>query len=192
MAFNFSSTKSFLLPFMSRDAFGQLLGWLMISWLVSIQSVHADEKKTAAFASEFEVLTEENLPHYVSQMSQRYYDQVKLLGKYFKLYQQKNDPRGFNVWHLRGFSPNFSMLDAENHLVAVANEKFLAERPEKELTTIFAELKEVSVNLMVAFRDNDPQAFKTAKAMVNDHSAQIAILLKAHGLDKEITEISLN
>lgn len=164
----------------------------MLSLLVSIPSVHAEEKKAASFASEFEALTEDNLPQYVSQMSQRYYNQVELLGKYFDLYQQRNDPRGFNVWHLRGFSPNFSMLDAENQLVAVANQKFLAERPEKALTTIFAELKDVSVNLMLAFRDNDPQAFKAANAMVKDHSAQIAALLKAHGLDKEIREISLN
>ena len=45
---------------------------------------------------------------------------------------------------------------------------------------------------MLAFRDNDPQAFKAANAKVKDHSAQIAALLKAHGLDKEIREISLN
>jgi len=164
----------------------------MLSLLVSIHSVQADEKKAASFASEFEALTEDNLPQYVSQMSQRYYNQVELLKKYFDLYQQRNDPRGFNVWHLRGFSPNFSMLDAENQLVAGANEEFLSERPEKALTTIFAELKDVSVNLMLAFRDNDPQAFKAANAKVEDHSAQIAALLKAHGLDKEIREISLN
>lgn len=164
----------------------------MVSLLVSIHSVHADEENMESFASEFEVLTQNNLPQYVSQMSQRYYNQVELLGKYFELYQQRNDPRGFNVWHLRGFSPNFSMLNTENQLVAVANQKFLEERPEKALTTIFAELKEVSVNLMLAFRDNDPQAFKTANAMVKEHSAQIAILLEAHGLDKEIRDISLN
>jgi|TARA_R100000654_G_scaffold59132_2_gene85870 hypothetical protein len=192
MTVNFSSVKPYLLPFMSRNAFSQLIRLLMLSLLVSIPSVNAEEKKAASFASEFEALTENNLPQYVSQMSHRYYSQVELLGKYFDLYQQRNDPRGFNVWHLRGFSPNFSMLDAENQLVASANEEFLAERPEKALTTIFAELKDVSVNLMLAFRDNDPQAFKAANAKVEDHSAQIAALLKAHGLDKEIREISLN
>jgi hypothetical protein len=177
---------------MFRNTLRQLLGLLMLSLLVSIHSVQADEKKAASFASEFEALTEDNLPQYVSQMSQRYYNQVELLKKYFDLYQQRNDPRGFNVWHLRGFSPSFSLLDAENQLVAASNQKFLAERPEKALTTIFAELKEVSVNLMLSFRDNDPQAYKAANAMVKDHSAQIAILLESHGLDKEIRGVSLN
>lgn len=192
MTVNLSSGKFFLLHSLSRYSFGQILWLFLVLLLVSVHSVHAGEENTESLASEFEVLTENNLSQYVSQMSQRYYDQVELLGKYFKLYQQKNDPRGFNVWHLRGFTPNFSALNAENQLIAAANEKFLTDQPEKALTTIFAELREVSVNLMLAFRDNDPQAFKVANAMVQKHSAQIAILLEAHGLDKEIRQVSLN
>lgn len=191
MTVNFYSGK-FFIHSISRYSFSQLLWVFLLFLLLTIQSVQANEENAESFASEFAVLTEDNLPQYVSQMSQRYYTQVELLGNYFQLYQQKNDPRGFNVWHLRGFSPNFSMLDAENQLVAVANEKFLAQRPEKTLTTIFAELKEVSVNLMVAFRDNDPQAFKAADAQVKEHKEQLAAFLKSHNLDKEVQDISLN
>lgn len=191
MTVNFYSEKFFLTS-ISRQSFRQLLWLFMFSLLLTIQSVQANEENTESFSSEFAVLTEDNLPQYVSRMSQRYYAQVELLNNYFQLYQQKNDPRGFNVWHLRGFTPNFSALNAENQLVAAANDKFLAERPEKALTTIFAELREISVNLMVAFRDNDPQAFKLANAKVKEHKEQIATLLKAHNLDKEIQDISFN
>jgi len=192
MTANFSSGKLFRPSSFTKKSIIQLLWLLALSLLVSMQTVKANEENTESFAAKFEVLTERNLSQYVSQMSQRYYNQVELLGKYFKLYQQKNDPRGFNVWHLRGFSPNFSMLDAENQLVAIANETFLAERPEKALTTIFGELKDVSVNLILAFRDNDPKAFKAANAQVKSHSEQVAALLKAHNLHDEIRELSLD
>tara|TARA_R100000388_G_C7235642_1_gene157649 strand:+ start:1058 stop:1672 length:615 start_codon:yes stop_codon:yes gene_type:complete len=189
MTFKVSSGKFFRTS-ISRVTFIQILS--LFSMLILMPSVKANEENTESFVAEFEILTEDNLSQYVSQMSQRYYEQVELLNKYFQLYQQKNDPRGFNVWHLRGFTPNFSAINAENQLIAAANDKFLAERPEKALTTIFAELRDISVNLMVAFRDNDPQAFKLAKAKVKEHKEQIATLLKAHNLDKEIQDISLN
>lgn len=192
MTFNVFSAKFFLLAKLSKQSFNPLLWWFMFAMLVPLPSVQANEETAESFVTKFTVLNEDNLAEYVSKMTQRYYEQVEILGKYFQLYQQKRDPRGFNVWHLRGFSPNFNALNDENQLITKANEAFLAERPEKVLTTTFAELRDVSVNLMVAFRDNDPEAFKLANAKVKEHKEQIATLLRAHNLDKEIRDISLN
>lgn len=191
MTVNFYSGKFFLTS-ISRQSFSHLLWVFLLSLLLTLQSVQANEENTESFSSEFAVLTEDNLPQYVSSMSQRYYAQVELLSNYFHLYQQKNDPRGFNVWHLRGFTPSFNTLNDQNQQIAIANEEFLAERPEKTLSIFFAELKKVSVNLMVAFRDNDPQAFNVANTQVKSHSEQIGLLLKRHNLNNEIREISLN
>jgi hypothetical protein len=44
---------------------------------------------------------------------------------------------------------------------------------------------------MLAFRENDPQAFKAANAMVKEHGDQIAALLKTHNLNEEIREVTL-
>lgn len=186
------SAKFFLLAKPSKQSFNPLLWWFLFAMLVPLPSVQANEETVESFVTKFTVLKEDNLAEYVSRMAQRYYEQVEILGKYFQLYQQKRDPRGFNVWHLRGFSPNFNALNDENQLITKANETFLAERPEKVLTTTFAELRDVSVNLMVAFRDNDPEAFKLANAKVKEHNEQIATLLRAHNLDKEIQDLSLN
>lgn len=191
MTVNFFSRK-FFLHLLSRQSVSKLVWLFLFSFLLSVQSVTAADVNTGSYVTEFAVLTEDNLPQYVSRMSQRYYEQVESLGNYFQLYQQKRDPRGFNVWYLRGFTPGFNTLNDENQQIAIANEEFLVERPEKTLTIIFAELKEVSVNLMVAFRDNDPQAFNAANAQVKSHSEQIAVLLKMHNLNDEIREISLN
>lgn len=185
-------SASFLFAKLSKQSFNPLLWWFLFAMLVPLPSVQANEETAESFVTEFTVLNEDNLAEYVSRMAQRYYEQVEILGKYFQLYQQKRDPRGFNVWHLRGFSPNFNALNDENQLIAKANEAFLAERPEKVLTTTFAELRDVSVNLMVAFRDNDPEAFKLANAKVKEHNEQIATLLRAHNSDKEIRDLSLN
>lgn len=192
MTFNVFSAKFFFLAKLSKQSFNPLLWWFLFAMLVPLPSVQANEKTAESFVTKFTVLNEDNLAEYVSKMAQRYYEQVEILGKYFQLYQQKRDPRGFNVWHLRGFSPNFNALNDENQLIAEANEAFLAERPEKALTIIFAELRDVSVNLMVAFRDNDPEAFKLANAKVIEHNEQIATLLRAHDLDEEIRDLSLN
>ncbi|WP_417550407.1 hypothetical protein [Methylophaga sp.] len=191
MTFDFLSANFFLLARESKQSFRSLL-WLLVAMLVPLPSVQANEENEESFVTEFSMLTEDNLPQYVSRISHRYYEQVEMLGRYFQLYQQKRDPRGFNVWHLRGFSPKFNALNDENQLIAKANEAFLSDRPETALTTIFAELRDVSVNLMVAFRDNDPEAFKLANAKVKEHNEQIATLLRAHNLDKEIRDISLN
>src|SRR5690554_3016125 len=162
----------------SKAMFGKLLALMMLTVLLSIQFVMADEEAENQLNTEFAVLNEENLTDYVSTMSQRYYEQVDLLRSYYQLYQQKYDPRGFNVWHLKGFSPKHEALNTENQHVAVMNEEFLAERPERALTTIFAELKEVSINLLLAFRENDPAAFHAANAMVKDHNQQLTVILK--------------
>lgn len=188
MTIHFFSTNTF----QARNLFRQILCLLLLFSLVSLSTAQAEVEPSDAFAAEFSVLTEDNLPHYVSRMAQRYYEQVELLGKYFQLYQQRRDPRGFNVWHLKGFSPNFNTLNAQIQQVAMLNEAFLAERPEKALSSIFAGLKDVSVNLMVAFRDNDPQAFKLAKTQVQSHSAQLESLLKAHNLNHEVRQVSLD
>ncbi|MDO8827065.1 hypothetical protein [Methylophaga sp.] len=192
MTVNFIYKKFFLLPSLSSQSFNQILRLFLLSLIVSTHSVQANDENTESFVTEFKGLTEDNLPEYVSRMSQHYYEQVESLGNYFQLYQQKRDPRGFNVWHLRGFSPSFNALNDQSQQVATANEKFLAERPEQALSTIFAELKEVSVNLMVSFRENDPEAFKLANTKVKEHGEQIATLLKAHNLEAEIREVSLN
>ncbi|ODN67700.1 hypothetical protein A9E74_00530 [Methylophaga muralis] len=191
MTVNFFSGNSFLLSLTSRQAINQLLGLFIFCLMLSIPVAQANEENTESFVTEFAELNEANLPTYVSKLSHRYYEQVELLGKYFQLYQQKRDPRGFNVWHLRGFTPSFDALNDESQQVAKTNEKFLANRPEQALSTIVAELRDVSVNLMLAFRENDPQAFKAANAMVKEHGDQIAALLKTHNLNEEIREISL-
>ena len=191
MTVNFFSVKSFLLSVTPRQAINQLMGLSFFCLMLSVPLAQANEESTESFVTEFAQLNEANLPQYVSKLSHRYYEQVALLGKYFQLYQQKRDPRGFNVWHLRGFTPSFNALNDESQQVAEANEKFLADRPEQALTAIFAELRDVSVNLMLAFRENDPQAFKAANAMVKEHGDQIAAILKTHKLNEEIREVSL-
>lgn len=192
MSVNFIYKKFFLLPSLSSQSFNQILRLFLLSLIVSTHSVQANEENTESFVTDFKVLTEDNLPEYVSRMSQHYYEQVESLGSYFQLYQQKRDPRGFNVWHLRGFSPTFNTLNDESQQVAKANEEFLTGRPEQALSTIFAELKEVSVHLMLSFRENDPEAFKLADAKVKEHGEQIATLLRSHNLETEIREVSLN
>lgn len=192
MTVNFFSGKSFLLAFTSRQAINQLVGLFIFCLLLSVPLAQASEESKESFVTEFAELNEANLPQYVSKLSHRYHEQVELLGKYFHLYQQKRDPRGFNVWHLRGFTPSFDALNDENQQIAKANENFLADRPEQALSTIFAELRDVSVNLMLAFRENDPQAFNAANAMVREHGDQLAAILKTHNLNKEIREVSLN
>ncbi|AUZ85034.1 hypothetical protein [Methylophaga nitratireducenticrescens] len=192
MTVHFFSSTIPPLPILFKQSAIPLVWLCLLGLFMSISSVEANDENTQAFTAEFAVLDKNNLPQYVSRMSQRYYAQVDLLNNYFQLFQQKKDPRGFNVWHLRGFLPNFSLLDAENQHVAESNENFLAERPEKELTLIFTELKEVSVNLMVSFRENDPEAYKAASTQVKSHIKQLTEILKTHHLGDEIRESSLN
>lgn len=191
MAAHFSPSKFFVFYQLKRHLV-MLLSISIMALLVPLTPAQADENRSESFTSRFEVLTETNLGEYVSGISQRYYEQVALLRQYFQLYQQRRDPRGFNVWHLRGFTPAFSQLNAQHQLIAANNESFLADRPEQALTSIFAELKDVSVNLMVAFRDNDPEAFKTANTTVKNHNEQINSLLAKYQREHEMQELSLD
>lgn len=164
--------------------FGQLLALVGLALVGS--SLHASEQQTA----DLQQINAENLPQFVSQISSDYYQQLDTLLKYYELYQQKRDPRGFNVWHLRGFSPAITARQTDyQQLQATASAEIQA--TVDKLVTVFNELDTISTQLMVSFRENDPAAYQQAKTLITDNNALLANQLKAFKLDNEIREINL-
>lgn len=165
---------------------------LLLAVLFSTQSAMANEDVATQFSTEFRVLNEDNLGNYVATVSQQYYRQLELLRHYFQFYQQKHDPRGFNVWHLKGFLPEFEAFNTAQQRVAADNQHFLAGHTAKALATMFAELREISVNLLLALREGDPAAYHAARTMIKEHGEKLATILKEHQLEESIREISLD
>lgn len=165
---------------------------LLLVFFFSTQSAIANEETTTQLSTEFSVLNESNLSNYVAAVSQQYYRQAELLHHNFQFYQQKRDPRGFNVWHLKGFSPEYQAFNTALQDVATNNQKFLAGRSAEALTTIFAELRGVSINLLIALRESNLTAYHEAKAVIKEHEAQLATILREHQLEENIRDVSLD
>ncbi len=164
--------------------FWQLLA--MTSMVLMSQTLQAEQP-----TSDLKQVTADNLPVFVSQLSHDYYQQLESLVNYYQLYQQKRDPRGFNVWHLRGFSPAFSAQQSyyQGLQDSAASE---TQQTVASLVGIFNDLDTISTQLMVSFRDSDADAYQQAKTLASDNNAYLAKQLKAYQLDGEIRDITLN
>lgn len=159
-----------------------IAGMMMLS-----QSLLAAEQQPANITD----IQADNLPQFVSQLSNDYYQQLESLVTYYQLYQQKRDPRGFNVWHLRGFSPAFKEQQTYyQNLLATASAE--TQPTAEKLVAIFNALDTISTQLMISFRENDPVAYQQAQALVSDNNALLAAQLKQFALEAEIREINLN
>ncbi len=164
--------------------FGQLLAIAGLALMGS--SLQASDQQQ----SDLHQINTDNLPQFVSQISSDYYQQLTSLIKYYELYQQKRDPRGFNVWHLRGFSPALTARQTYyQQLQATASAETRA--TVDELVNVFNELDTISTQLMVSFRENDPAAYQQAKTLITDNNVLLANQLKPFELDNEIGEINL-
>lgn len=153
---------------------------------------YAEQKTDAATQLEtIGTLNEDNLSNYVTIVSEDFYQQQQLMADYFKLYQQKKDPRGFNVWHLRGYLPQFRALNEAHQDYAKENAGFLADQPENTLVESIAALEAISTRLMIAMRENDPATYHAAFELNTQHSDLIAEALTRHQLDENIQHISL-
>lgn len=188
----FPVPPSFFLFRKSAKVLYKLLIPLLLTVLFSTQLAVANEDTAAQFSTEFRVLNEDNLGNYVATVSQQYYRQLELLRHYFQLYRQKHDPRGFNIWHLKGFLPEFETFNRAQQHVAADNQYFLTGHTAKTLATMFAELREVSVNLLLALREGDPAAYHAASVMVKEHGEQLTTILREHQLEEHIRDISLD
>ncbi|MDT8311553.1 MAG: hypothetical protein RQ732_08925 [Methylophaga sp.] len=164
--------------------FWQLL--MMTSMVLMSQSLQAEQP-----ASDLKQVTADNLPAFVNQLSNDYYQQLESLVNYYQLYQQKRDPRGFNVWHLRGFSPAFTERQSY-YLELQDNAATETQQTVASLVEVFNDLDAISTQLMVSFRENDPAAYQQAKTLVNDNNAFLTKQLEAYQLDSEIREITFN
>lgn len=165
--------------------FWQLLG--VAGMMMLSQSLLAAEQQPADITD----IHTDNLPQFVSQFGGDYYQQLESLVTYYQLYQQKRDPRGFNVWHLRGFTP---VLKAQQtyyqDLLETATPE--TQTTTEQLVTIFNALDTISTQLMISFRENDPAAYQQAQALINDNNALLAEKLKQFSLEAEIRDINLN
>ncbi|MEX1201502.1 MAG: hypothetical protein WEB02_11995 [Methylophaga sp.] len=164
--------------------FWQLLA--MASMVLMSQTLQADQP-----ASDLKQVTADNLPAFVSQLSNDYYQQLESLVNYYQLYQQKRDPRGFNVWHLRGFSPTFS--EHQNYYRELQDSAASeTQQTVASLVGVFNDLGTISTQLMVSFRDSDPAAYQQAKTLTRENNAFLAKQLEEYQLDGEIRDITLN
>lgn len=153
---------------------------------------HAEQRTDAITQLEtIGTLNEDNLANYVTIVSEDFYQQQQLLAEYFKVYQQKKDPRGFNVWHLRGYLPQFRELNQAHQEFAMENATFLAGQSEYSLLESIAALEAISTRLMIAMRENDPETYHAAFELNTQHSDLIAEALTRHQLDENIQHISL-
>lgn len=163
--------------------FGQMLAFT--SMVLMSQSLH-----TAEQSRDLQNVTTDNLPAFVSQLSEDYYQQLTSLIDFYQLYQQKRDPRGFNVWHLRGFSPAFGERQAYyDHLLNSADPD--SQAAVANLVNVFNDLGSIATQLMVSFRDNDPAAYQQAKLLIRDNNVLLAQQLKQYQQDSTISEINL-
>ena len=157
------------------------------SLVLMSQSLQAGEPP----ADEFQQINTDNLPQFVSQISDDYYQQLESLLNFYQLYQQKRDPRGFNVWHLRGFSPAFS--ERQQYYQALQDSAASETQPTvTSLVDAFNHLGTIATQLMVAFRDSNPDAYQQAKALISENNALFAQQLKQFQLNSEIRDIGLN
>lgn len=165
--------------------FWQLLG--IAGMMMLSQSLLAAEQQPTDLTK----IDNANLPQFVSQLSGDYYQQLESLVTYYQLYQQKRDPRGFNVWHLRGFTP---ALKAQQTYYQGLLETATPETrtTAEQLVTIFNALDTISTQLMISFRENDPAAYQQAKTLIKDNNALLADKLKQFSLEAEIRDINLN
>lgn len=164
--------------------FWQLLA--MTCMVLMSQTLQADQP-----ASDLKQVTADNLPAFVSQLSKDYYQQLESLINYYQLYQQKRDPRGFNVWHLRGFSPVFS---EQQSYYQELQDRAASETQQTvaSLVDVFNDLGAISTQLMVSFRDSDLTAYQQAKTLTCENNAFLAKQLEEYHLDSEIRDITLN
>jgi len=146
---NFSSV-SFFRPSSFTKNLSPIAVLLLSLLLVPCDSQGNEQSKS--FVANLRCYWERIFVSDVSQRSQRYTIGGITFGKYFKLYQQKNDPRDFVLASWGGFSADFRMLDAENQLVAILPWDVLGEPAWKAVTTpIFGELR-MYCPLILAFR----------------------------------------
>lgn len=157
------------------------------SLLLMSQSLHAGEQQ----ADDLQKVTADNQPEFVSQISSDYYQQLESLLHFYQLYQQKRDPRGFNVWHLRGFTPTYQQRQ-QYYQDLVASAEPESKPHTNSMLVVFNSLETISTQLMVSFRDNNPAAYHQAKTLVSENNALLTEQLKQFQLDNEIREISLN
>lgn len=158
------------------------------SLVLMSQSLQAGEPP----ADDLQPINTDNLPQFVSQISDDYYQQLESLLNFYQLYQQKRDPRGFNVWHLRGFSPVFS---ERQQYYQVLQDSAASEETQPTVTSLvagFNHLGTIATKLMVAFRDSNPDAYQQAKALISENNALFSQQLKQFQLDSEIRDIRLN
>jgi len=164
--------------------FWQLLA--ITSMVLMSQTLQAEESD-----NELNQVTADNLPAFVNQLSNDYYQQLESLVNYYQLYQQKRDPRGFNVWHLRGFSPafneRFSYYQNLQDNAATETQQTVA-----SMVEVFNDLDTISTQLMVSFRDSDQAAYQQAKTLTSENNAFLAKQLEEYQLNGEIRDITLN
>lgn len=157
--------------------------------LMSLTLSHSVLAKTSGH--ELQQLTADNLPQFVSQISADYYHQLQSLVDYYQLYQQKRDPRGFNVWHLRGFRPAFTTQN--NYYQQLTNNaEALKGQPAAELPAAFDAVGKIATQLMVSFRENDPAAYQQAEDLMAENNALVASQLEQYQLSDEIRNISFD
>lgn len=163
----------------------QLLSLLVL--LFFSQTLSAADNK----ASDLQQITADNESQLVSQIGSDYYQQLESLVNFYQLYQQKRDPRGFNVWHLRGFSPAFNERQAYyQELLATAAPESLTTA--EKIVAIFDALETISTQLMISFRENDPAAYQQAKTLIAENNDAMAKLLAQYQHEADIRTINLN
>lgn len=147
------------------------------------QPIYADE-------NDIQQITESNMAELTSQVADDYYNQLESLVTFYKLYQQKRDPRGFNVWHLRGFTPNYS-AQSSYYQTLLASAPAEIENA-KAAIDAFNAVGTIASQLMIAFRDNNADAYANAVSLVETNNEVIASLLAEYGNEDAARQISLN
>lgn len=165
--------------------FWQLLavtGLLMVS-----QTSQATQTQT----DDLQEINTDNLSQLVSQVGSDYYQQLDSLVKYYQLYQQKRDPRGFNVWHLRGFSPSFN--ERQSYYQDLLSTASADAHPIADNTiAIYSAVGTIAKQLMIAFRDSNPESYQQAVALIDENNNLMATHLKQFQREAEVRTIQLN
>lgn len=173
-------------------SYPRLFLFLLLSGLVFSLTLPAHAEVETTEITELDDLTDNTLDAYVLTLSRDFYNQQQILADFFRLYQAKRDPRGFNVWYVRGFMPDFTALKSIHQDYVDRNAALLHNHPEGNLIDSFAALEIIASRLMTAVRENDPVMFQMAQSLNQEHSEIIASALTRHGLSDEIRDITLN
>lgn len=171
----------------SMKVFSRFWQLLAVTGLLVVSQTSQATQQT----DDLQEINTDNISQLVSQVGRDYYQQLDSLVKYYQLYQQKRDPRGFNVWHLRGFSPSFNERQSYyQDLLSTASAD--AQLTADNTVAIYSAVGTIARQLMIAFRDSDPEAYQLAVALIDENNALMATQLKQFQREAEVRTILLN